>query len=432
MHSSAGFGMSSARWFSTRWSKLLVSLAALACADAAMAGEAYPLGRLEELARSNPALRAAATEIDGARAGVQTARAYPNPEVEYMAGSMNYRPYASGISGASDSYSITQSLDLPFRRTPRIAAARAGLEASKAGYAAVETDWIADLRLAYFGALRRTAEKANAQTDLSLMQSVYAKISLRVEQGDAPRIELIRAEADLLNVQKAAQAAALREDQARLQLRTLVGPDLPEDFALTGQLDAPLPLPSLGVLQEQALAANPALARARAEVEQARHRLDYEESGRLPVVSLRATREADREMRQTRVGVTVSIPLWDRKLGPVHEAEARRSQSDLQLTARTYAIRQELGIAWRQYEVAQTQVAALENGLIAQTRAAVNVADAAYKAGERGLIDVLDAQRVYRAARADLIASRYELAAAWVDIQRLVASPEPLPVRNIP
>jgi cobalt-zinc-cadmium efflux system outer membrane protein len=225
----------------------------------------------------------------------------------------------------------------------------------------------------------------------------------------------------------------LREDQARLQLRTLVGPDLPEDFTLTGQLDAPLPLPSLGVLQEQALAGNPSLARARAEVEQARHRLDYEESGRLPVVSLRATREADREMRQTRVGVTVSIPLWDRKLGPVHEAEAKRSQSDLQLTARTYAIKQELGIAWRQYEVAQTQVAALENGLIAQTRAAVNVADAAYKAGERGLIDVLDAQRVYRAARADLIASRYELAAAWVDIQRLVAaSPDTLPARNTP
>jgi hypothetical protein len=101
------------------------------------------------------------------------------------------------------------------------------------------------------------AEKANAQIDLDLMQSVYAKIQLRVQQGDAPRIELIRAEADLLNVQKAAQAAALREDQARLQLRALVGPDLPEDFTLTGQLEAPLPLPALGVLQDQALAANP-------------------------------------------------------------------------------------------------------------------------------------------------------------------------------
>lgn len=432
MISSAGFGMSSARW---RKAFLLLGapLAAALTADAVAAGETFPLARLEEIARGNPALRAAAADVDGARAGVQTARAFPNPEVEYMAGSMRYRPVASGISGAADSLSVTQPLDLPFRRTPRIAAARAGLEASKAGYAAIEIDWIADLRLAYFGALRRTAETANAQQDLSLMQSVYAKIRLRVEQGDAPRIELIRAEADLLNVQKAAQAAALREEQARLQLRALVGPDLPEDFALTGQLEAPPPLPALGMLQDQALAANPALARARAEAEQARHRLDYEESGRLPTVALRAARETDREMRQTRVGVTLSIPLWDRHVGPVREAEAKRAQSDLQLTARTYAIRQELSIAWRQYEVAQTQVTALENGLIAQTRAAVNVADAAYKAGERGLMDVLDAQRVYRAARADLIASRYELAAAWVDIQRLVAaSPDTLPARNTP
>ena len=42
---------------------------------------------------------------------------------------------------------------------------------------------------------------------------------------------------------------------------------------------------------------------------------------------------------------------------------------------------------------------------------------------ERGFLEVLDAQRVYRAARAELIAARYELASAWVEIERLRASP---------
>jgi cobalt-zinc-cadmium efflux system outer membrane protein len=131
--------------------------------------------------------------------------------------------------------------------------------------------------------------------------------------------------------------------------------------------------------------------------------------------------------------VSLSLPLWDRKLGPVREAEAQVAQSQLQLDAQGYAIRQNLEIAWRQHKVALGQVNALENGLVAQARAAVDVAQTAYRAGERGLIDVLDAQRVYRSARADLIASRFELAAAWVEIQRLIASPDmPSAKRNMP
>jgi cobalt-zinc-cadmium efflux system outer membrane protein len=100
---------------------------------------------------------------------------------------------------------------------------RQGL-AAKADFRAFSADWIAAVRLAYFDVLRRVAEKANAQQDLLLMQSLHGKIALQVKEGDAPRIELIRAEADLLNVQKAAQVAALREEQARLQLREVVAP----------------------------------------------------------------------------------------------------------------------------------------------------------------------------------------------------------------
>ena len=50
------------------------------------------------------------------------------------------------------------------------------------------------------------------------------------------------------------------------------------------------------------------------------------------------------------------------------------------------------------------------------------MAEAAYRFGERGILDYLDAQRVYRAARSDLIAARYELRSADVEIARLLAA----------
>jgi cobalt-zinc-cadmium efflux system outer membrane protein len=83
-----------------------------------------------------------------------------------------------------------------------------------------------------------------------------------------------------------------------------------------------------------------------------------------------------------------------------------------------------LGAAVSQYRIASTQVNALESGILKEAEAALRVAESAYKFGERGFLEVLDAQRVFRAARTELIVARFQLAAAWVEIQRLLASRE--------
>jgi cobalt-zinc-cadmium efflux system outer membrane protein len=93
------------------------------------------------------------------------------------------------------------------------------------------------------------------------------------------------------------------------------------------------------------------------------------------------------------------------------------------LAAQEFSLAQLLEIAFQQYEIAQAQVVALESGILKQAEAAVKVAEAAYRFGERGFLEVLDAQRVFRAARAELITARYELASAWVEIERLRAIP---------
>lgn len=86
-----------------------------------------------------------------------------------------------------------------------------------------------------------------------------------------------------------------------------------------------------------------------------------------------------------------------------------------------FSVAQGLEMAYQQYEIALSQVAALEGGIVRQAEAALKVAEAAYRFGERGFIEVLDAQRVYRAARAELTIARYELAAAWVEFEKLRA-----------
>ena len=53
--------------------------------------------------------------------------------------------------------------------------------------------------------------------------------------------------------------------------------------------------------------------------------------------------------------------------------------------------------------------------------AALRVAEAAYRFGERGILEVLDAQRVLRSVRADLLQARFQAQAARVVLEQLAA-----------
>ena len=70
-------------------------------------------------------------------------------------------------------------------------------------------------------------------------------------------------------------------------------------------------------------------------------------------------------------------------------------------------------------KIAKRKVEMFETGIISQAESALRVAQAAYRFGERGLLDVLDAQRVLRSVRADLLQARFEFQSAVAEILRL-------------
>jgi cobalt-zinc-cadmium efflux system outer membrane protein len=140
-------------------------------------------------------------------------------------------------------------------------------------------------------------------------------------------------------------------------------------------------------------------------------------------VALKLGHDRDPEYDATRIGVAVTIPLFDRRQGPIAQAGAEVARNRLALEGRIFELQQQLDVAYRQYELSRNQVSALETGIVREAEAALKVAEAAYRFGERGILDFLDAQRVFRAARNELIVARYELSAAIAEIERLGAMP---------
>ena len=381
----------------------------------------YSLPALRELARAgHPSLAAAQALVEAGSAQVTTAAAYPNPDVEFLAGRTQAR--VPGVTGGSaQTLTIQQRIDNPWQREARIAAAGHGLEARQAERRGFENDLLARLDQRFFEVLRRIAELRAAREDLQLAEQIRSKVAVRVNTGESPRYELIKADTELLNAQKAAESAGLRIAQARAALRTVVGPSLPADFQVEGSLARNPVVPSLDELRADLLARNPELLRSRADVRRAERQLDLERLRRQPEVALKVAEEQDRELRDTRLGVVVNVPIWDRRKGPVAEATALLSRSRSEEASQQLMLVQALEGAYREYEIARTQVNALENGILREAESTMKVAEAAYRFGERGILEYLDAQRVFRAARNELIAARYALQLAAIEIERLRA-----------
>ncbi len=80
--------------------------------------------------RNNPRLTVAAAQTEAARASILTARAYPNPETALDVGRQRPRD-ADAREGNVVVFGLSQPIDLPSVRDPRIRAAEAGLEGSR-------------------------------------------------------------------------------------------------------------------------------------------------------------------------------------------------------------------------------------------------------------------------------------------------------------
>jgi cobalt-zinc-cadmium efflux system outer membrane protein len=111
--------------------------------------------------------------------------------------------------------------------------------------------------------------------------------------------------------------------------------------------------------------------------------------------------------------------LFDQRRGPRAEAIAERERTTSRLEGRRADLIQQLELSWKSVEIAQVRIKALSEGAMRDAEAALRVAQAAYRFGERGILEVLDAQRVLRAVRQDLLLARYQLQASLIELDTL-------------
>ena len=373
--------------------------------------------------KSSPQVLSARDQYESIKGQTIIARAFPNPEFEINSGQQRSNSGSQAIGNVS-SWAVTQPLDMPYSRSPRIQAAEANLRVAKATQTAFEIEMIAKVYQRFYELMRREAEAIASEEDLSLARQIRDRMQIRYDTGETARFELLRSQTEFLNAQVISESNKLRVEQARGQLRQVVGHAIPVDYRVIPENindDFSLSLPALlNEIQTQ----SPELQKVKAEIEAAEFKLSQEKNSRLPKFSFKAQQLNDPSFTDRLYGLVVQIPIWDRKEGNIAEALANTSKAKNQYEAQIQSLEQQIETAYKLYQIARYQVKILDQEVLELASSSRRIAEVSYRYGERGMLEYLDAQRTFRAARNDLIKARFDLVLAMTEIHRLRASPD--------
>ncbi len=387
-------------------------------------GQILTLSEALELAETNnPQLRVAAAQREGATAAITTARAYPNPTVSFLAGPQFSRMSNAGRgpSGPLQAYSFSQPIELPSLRKARIAAAEKAQASSGFGIESARLAVRGAVKQSFYQVLRHRREVAVAEENLRLIEDLRQRIQIQVEVGEAARLELVRAEAEVATARTLLRSAQLRQVTALSVLRATIGLPAGPPLDPRGELSRPVSLPPPEALRAEMIERHPILSQARAEVAVAEARLKTEIAAKKPQPSVYSDYEHQPDLAFARVGINFPLPIWNRREGPIAEAVAALNRTRAERQVRELELAAALERALGLYEVATQQIASFEEGVLKEAEAALAAAEAAFKFGERGIIEVLDAQRVLRSVRLDFLNAQFDLQAALIDLEQLRA-----------
>lgn len=358
----------------------------------------------------------------GAGAGIVAAKAYPNPQFNFLAGHQAARPITMpAVPGPLQHYSVSQPMETPGVRRTRLQAARLGLESSTWGVRGTRVALVAHVKHAFYEVLHRKEEIDHTRESLALVEDLRRRVAVQVGVGEVGRLELTRAEAEIAIAQTALKGAQLRYVGAVAALRVATGASPTGEINPVGNLDTNVAVPPLDAARVTVLENHPAIGQARTEMQRAQALLANEKALRVPQYAVYGEYEHQPDLTFYRAGVNIPLPLWNRRKGEIEAASAEVRRAAAVEAQRRLELIAALERAYSQFQLADGQVKSFQAGSLRQAEAALTAAQAAYRFGERGIIEVLDAQRVLQSVRGDYLDVRFEREDALIDLEELGA-----------
>ena len=384
---------------------------------------------LQQALDRNRDLAVSRREVDVSRGRLQQARRYPfNPElvVEGEAGRGIGREDAErrGIGGGK--IGLAQVVEIRGQRGLRIRGAES--ELGRAEWAARETERevAAETTRAFSGLLLAKERLGLSREVLTLVTGLRDTARRLVDAGDAPEIDVLRAEVEVRRA-----LTRVTQDEAAVQvairaLALLIGAPADVRFVATGPL---LLDPVSGTLEQlinDARANRPDLKAAEAAIEATRAGRALVEAERfLPSVTLSASYgeglDFDSRTRLALFGVSIPLPFWNRREGDLQAAQAQVATQQAERQRVLARIDKEVATAFRQFDAARKVVEEYVQRIVPAQEQNVRLVEQGYRVGQLRLTDALLVQRDFIETRTTYLDAIAAHNAARVELQKAAA-----------
>lgn len=368
---------------------------------------------------NNPELRSLAAGVAVARGEVITAKTWDNPELSVTPGAF----HDSGGTWGHAGFELTQTILFPGKRALLRAVAEKNVEARQLALAGFRTQLTVQVRRAFNELLAAGQVVTLKERQLELAESFVEAARKKVEGGFAPEFEQIKAEVEVTTARKALREAQAREAVARTMLNSLAGRPPEAPLGVSGALDVNVLVPDEDTVLEQALLRNPSLKIQSAEVERTGLNLAFTRKSRLPDVTVGPSIEYQKPEQAYSFGISLPLPLWDKKKGAIATAtaEQQRAMADLETTRRD--IIRDASSGWRLLVAARESLAIYTPEFRAKLKSALDAAAQSYGEGRTSLLIFLETQRTYYDTEAEYFDTLRQLYDARAALEAAVGVP---------
>lgn len=371
-------------------------------------------------------LIAANFNIDTAQAQEIIAAAIPNPVFTFSLYSLNPNMGQSrnnGMAVPAISPQIQQLIETAGKRRLRIESSELATEAVTFDLQDTTRILTNAVRRSYYSLLLTQKNLQVANDNYERYQKIQKINALRLKAGDISEIDFARIEVEGLKAQAEQDQALAALTQARADLLLLLA--WPEKSmaiqAVEVWPEAMLTISEAGQdqLVEKALAQRPDLQAARVRIDQAGKMLTLANRLAIPDVTVGAFYQHDQGnyfAESGGVSFSVPLPLFYQQKGEISQARIKLDSSQLALTQTEQKVKTDLMKALAAWKSADASAKRFEQSVVKRIEKLREAQEFAYQKGAIGLLDLLDAERSYKAMMLDYYTALANRSNAWADL----------------
>lgn len=319
-------------------------------------------------------------------------RALPNLELEYSQGTAEipgetHKPSLWGVG-------LKWSFPNPIHRYFSLKAKRKTLTASEIEAEMRKREIVKGLKNHYFRLQFYKKVNGFQEEKLRILDEVNKITKAKVGIGESKEIDYLRSSVEIQKVKTHIFRVRKTTAYEKTMVNEFLNYTLPEDFTTTENFRF-VPLPGIEEKIHELIAKSPFILLKANRVEQEKARLKAERFSIIEAVEVFGEREKEMEGKIGRVGIGVSIPLFNWKTADIRKAKLQKQKAQTEFEHAKKHFFADVQRTVSEIRILEKEIETFKGAILKEGRKNLELSEILYKEGEIPLVVFLDTQNSF-------------------------------------